>query len=183
MEGEVPPPMDWWVQASWPHSTSWHQCWGAIMAEEQKVIFLLDSGACFSVLPFSPGPQSNDKSYCLWQIWPAPRALVYLASGLLLGRPPLLSLFPHSTWNFSVPAGMGFTISTKSSNSPPPRQLSLLPLLQEQRRFHSMDWWDECRVSQNGPPYSNKTQKSLTVSTPKTISPQAWGMMRSYAYS
>jgi hypothetical protein len=33
------------------------------MAEKQKVIFLLDSGAYFSVLSFSPGPQSNDKSY------------------------------------------------------------------------------------------------------------------------
>jgi hypothetical protein len=33
----------------------------------------------------------------LRQIWPAPGALVYLASGLLLGRPLLLSLFPHST--------------------------------------------------------------------------------------
>jgi hypothetical protein len=67
------------------------------MAEKQKVIFLLDSGAHFSVLPFSPGPWSNDKSYHSGQIWPAPRMLVYLASGLLLGRPPLLSLFPHST--------------------------------------------------------------------------------------
>jgi hypothetical protein len=66
------------------------------MAEKQKIIFLLDSGACLSVLLFSLGTQSNDKSYCLGQIWPAPRALVYLASGLLLGR-PLLSLFPHST--------------------------------------------------------------------------------------
>jgi hypothetical protein len=67
------------------------------MAGKQKVIFLLDSGAHFSVLPFSPGPWSNDKSHHLRQIWPAPRTLVYLASGLLLGRPPLLSLFPHST--------------------------------------------------------------------------------------
>jgi hypothetical protein len=67
------------------------------MAEKQKVIFLLDSEGRFSVLPFSPGPQSNDKSYHLGQIWLAPRALVYLASGLILGRPPLLSLFPHST--------------------------------------------------------------------------------------
>jgi hypothetical protein len=67
------------------------------MAEKQKVIFFLDSGACLSVLPFSPGPWSNDKSYRSRQIWLAPRALVYLASGLLLGRPPLLSLFPHST--------------------------------------------------------------------------------------
>jgi hypothetical protein len=31
------------------------------MVEKWKVIFLLDSGARFSVLPFSPGPQSNDK--------------------------------------------------------------------------------------------------------------------------
>jgi hypothetical protein len=33
----------------------------AIMAEKQKVIFLLDSGAHFSVLPFSPDPWCNDK--------------------------------------------------------------------------------------------------------------------------
>jgi hypothetical protein len=33
----------------------------AIMAEKRKVIFLLDSGVHFSVLPFSPSPQSNDK--------------------------------------------------------------------------------------------------------------------------
>jgi hypothetical protein len=44
----------------------------AIMAEKQKIIFWLDSGAHFSVLPFSLGPQSNDKSYHLGQIWPAP---------------------------------------------------------------------------------------------------------------
>jgi hypothetical protein len=67
------------------------------MAEKQKVIFLLDSGARFSVLSFSPGPRSNDKRYHSGQIWLAPRALVYPASGLLLGRSPLLSLFPHST--------------------------------------------------------------------------------------
>jgi hypothetical protein len=106
------------------------------------------------------------QGYHSGQIWPAPRALVYPASGLLLGRPPLLSLFPHSTKNSSAPAGTGFTISIKSSNSPPPRQPSLLPLLQEQID-PSVDWWDECRVSQDGPPYSNKTQRSLTVSTPK----------------
>jgi hypothetical protein len=38
-----------------------------------------------------------------------------------LGRPPLLSLFPHSSWNSSDSAGIGFTISSKSSNSPPPQ--------------------------------------------------------------
>jgi hypothetical protein len=62
------------------------------MAKKQKAIFLLDSGARFSVLPFSPGPWPNDKSYCLGQIWLATTALVYLASW-----PALLSLFPHST--------------------------------------------------------------------------------------
>jgi hypothetical protein len=67
------------------------------MAKKQKAIFLLDGGAHLSAFPFSPGPRSNDKSYHLEQIWPAPRALAYLTSGLLLGRPPLLSLFPHST--------------------------------------------------------------------------------------
>jgi hypothetical protein len=73
---------------------------------------------------------------------------------------------------------MGFTISTESSNSPPPRQLSLLPLPLGINRSHSVDWWDECRVSLNGPPYSNKTQKSLTVSTPQNnISSSCW-MMR-----
>jgi hypothetical protein len=69
----------------------------AMMAEKQKITFWPDSGAHFSVLPFSPGPQSNDKSYHLGQIWPASRTLIYLTSGLLLGRPPLLSLFPHSS--------------------------------------------------------------------------------------
>jgi hypothetical protein len=63
------------------------------MAEKQKAIFFLDSGAHFSVLLFSLGPWSNDKSYCLGQIWPAPGALVYLSSGLLLGRPPLCHSF------------------------------------------------------------------------------------------
>jgi hypothetical protein len=73
-----------------PHSSHYDK------KKNQKLIFQLDRGAHFSVLPSSPGPRSNDKSYCSGQIWPASRALVYLASGLLLGRPPLLSLFPHS---------------------------------------------------------------------------------------
>jgi hypothetical protein len=55
------------------------------------------------------------------------QSISYLDSGLLLGRPPLLSFFPQSSWNSSAAAGMGFTISTKSSNSPSPRQLSLWP--------------------------------------------------------
>jgi hypothetical protein len=144
MEDEVSPSMDWWVQASCPHSTSWHQCWGAIMAEKQKVIFLLDNGAHFSVLPLSPGPWSNDKSYHLGQIWPASRALVYLASDLLLGKPSLLTLFPHSTWNSRVPAGTGFTISMNAQIHLPPGSYLCCPLLQEQR--DSTVWTDEMSV-------------------------------------
>jgi hypothetical protein len=67
-----------------------------IMVEKQKVIFLLDSEVHFSVLPFSPSPWSNDKVIVQGNIWPAPRVLFYLASDLLLGRPPVLSLFSHS---------------------------------------------------------------------------------------
>jgi hypothetical protein len=106
---------------------------------------MLDSGAYFSVLPFSSGCQSNDKSYRLGQIWPAPRALTYLACGLLLGRPPLLLFFPHSSWNSSDCAGMGFTIATKSSNSSPPSSSYFChSLLQEQ--IDSTVWTDEMSV-------------------------------------
>jgi hypothetical protein len=101
MEGKMPPLMDWWVPAPCPCSTSWQQCWGAswwpLSQKKKKIIFWLDSGAHFSVLSFSPGPRSNDKSYCSGQIWPSSRVLIYLASGLLLGRPPFLSPFPHSS--------------------------------------------------------------------------------------
>jgi hypothetical protein len=41
--------------------------WVTIIVEKQKVTFLLDSEACFSVLPFSPGPQSNNK-VIIWGI-------------------------------------------------------------------------------------------------------------------
>jgi hypothetical protein len=126
------------------------------MAEKWKVIFQLDSGASFSVLPFSLGPWSNDKSYHLGQIWPAPRGLVYPASGLLLGRPPLLSLFLHSSWNSSASAGMGFTIATKSSNSPPSKQLFLLSPHSGTNRYHSVDRWDYHRVSQDALPIQIK---------------------------
>jgi hypothetical protein len=38
-----------------------------LMVEKYKVIFLLDSTACFSVSPFSPGPRSNNK-VSIWGI-------------------------------------------------------------------------------------------------------------------
>jgi hypothetical protein len=56
-----------WIDGSWPpvHALllgiDVEEPQVDIIAERQKIIFQLDSGACFSVLPFSPGLQSNDK--------------------------------------------------------------------------------------------------------------------------
>jgi hypothetical protein len=185
MEHRVPPPMDWWVSASCPCFTSWHQCWGALgwhNGRQTKGHFPARQWSRFLYLTFLSQSPVQWQSYHSMQIWPSPTALVFLASGLLLGSPPLLSFFPHSSWNSSVPSGMGFTSSTKSLNSSPPRQLSLLPPPSGTNRSHNVDWWDEGSVSQAGPPYSNKTQRSFTVSTPKTILPHAWGMTRPYTY-
>jgi hypothetical protein len=64
MEGGVLPPMDWWalgspVQA--PLNINVEEPWVTIKLEKQKIIFLLNSGAHFSVFPFSPSPWSNNK--------------------------------------------------------------------------------------------------------------------------
>jgi hypothetical protein len=39
-----------------------------LTVENHKVIFLLDSRACFTVIPFSPGPRSNNK-VSVWGTW------------------------------------------------------------------------------------------------------------------
>jgi hypothetical protein len=103
------------------------------MAEKQKVIFLLDSGAHFSVSPFSPGPRSNDKSYHSGQIWLAPRALVYLASGLLLGRPPLCHSFLIVPKTPVSLLGQDLLSQLKAQILLPPGNYLCCPLLQEQR--------------------------------------------------
>jgi hypothetical protein len=180
MQDGVPPPMDWWVPGPPVEAPllniNVEKPQAAIMVEKQKLIYLLDSGACFSVLLSLVVPS------------PITRLLfrTYLAScksAILLSLwPPLLSLFSQSPWNSSAPAGMGFTISTKGSNSTPPRRLSLLPPSSGTSRSHNVDWWSDYRVRQNGPLNSNKTQRSLTVSTSKTVSSQAWGTMRPLTY-
>jgi hypothetical protein len=73
---------------------------------------------------------------------------------------------------------MGFTISIKSSNSPPPRQLSLLPSPLGTNRFHSVDWWDECRGSQDSP-IQIKLKNPSQFSHPKQypLKPEGlWGL-------
>jgi hypothetical protein len=65
VEGRVPPPMDWWVLGPPVQAPlldiNTEEPRVTVMVEKWKIIFLLDSGTHFSVLPFSPGPQSNDK--------------------------------------------------------------------------------------------------------------------------
>jgi hypothetical protein len=81
------------------------------------------------------------QSYRLGQIWPAPRALVYLASGLLLGRPPLLYFFPI------VPVsllGWDLLSQLKAQILLPPGSYLCCPLLHEQR--DSTVWTNEMSV-------------------------------------
>jgi hypothetical protein len=147
-------------RASCPGSTSWHQCWGASGSHNSgKVkghLFLRQWNPFLYLIIFSWYP-IQWQGYRFGHIWPAPRVLFHLTSGLLLGRPPLLSLFSHSPWDSSALAGAGFTISTKSLNSVTPGGLSVLPPPSGTSRSYDMDWWSECRVSKNGPFSSTKT--------------------------
>jgi hypothetical protein len=92
-----------WINGSWPPVHFAFLCidveepHGSPMEEKKQIIFQLDSGAHFSVLSFSPGLQCNDMVIIWGHIWQAPSVLFYQASGLLFGRPPFLSFFPHST--------------------------------------------------------------------------------------
>jgi hypothetical protein len=78
-------------------------------------------------LPFLSRSLVQWQSYHSGQIWPAPRVLFFPASGLLLARPPLLSLFPHSSWKSNVPAGTRFTITTKAQILLPQAAISAAP--------------------------------------------------------
>jgi hypothetical protein len=63
------------------------------MREKQKVIFLLDSGARFSVLPFSPGSRSKNKIVAQG-ISAQPLEIISPSHWPLLGEAPYLLLFP-----------------------------------------------------------------------------------------
>jgi hypothetical protein len=73
-----------------------------------------------------------------------PKALVYPASSLLLGRPPLLSSFPHSSWNSSDSAGWDLLSQLKAQILLPPGSYFCCALLQEQ--IDSTVCSDEMRV-------------------------------------
>jgi hypothetical protein len=79
------------------------------------------------------------------QIWPAPRVLVYPAFDYSWGD--LLFFHPFLIVpKIPMSAGMGFTISTKSSNSPSPGSYLCCPLLQKQ--IDPTMWTDEMNVGQ-----------------------------------
>jgi hypothetical protein len=118
----------------------------AMMAEKPKIIFQLDSGAYFSVLPFSLGPQSNDKSYHSGQIWPALEHYFTQLLACTLGD----LLFCHSF--LIVPKtpmsllGQNLLSQLKTYILLPPGSYFCCPLLQEQ--IDSTVWTDEMSVGQ-----------------------------------
>jgi hypothetical protein len=72
---------------------------------------------------------------------------------------------------------MRFTISTKSSNSPPTRQLFLLPPSSGTNRFHSVDW---CKWARLALPIQIKLKDPSQFPHPKRypLKPEAqWGLM------
>jgi hypothetical protein len=110
-----------------------------------------------------------------------------LWSAILLGLWPALgenstSVTPHLFWNCSASAGMGFTISTKSSNSPPPGSCLCCPLLQEQ--IDPTVWTDGMTVgwARKALPIQRELKDPSQFPHTKTISLQAWGKMMPYTY-
>jgi hypothetical protein len=114
------------------------------MAEKQKVIFWLESGARFSVLPFSPGPWSNDK-VIIWGISGKPLEC-YFTQPLACSWGDLL--FCHSF--LIVPKtpmsllGQDLLSQLKTQILLPRGSYFCCPLLQEQ--IDSTTWTDEMSV-------------------------------------
>jgi hypothetical protein len=116
----------------------------AITAEKQKIIFWLDSGARFSVLPFSPGPRSNDK-VIVWGIsgqhleryftWPLACSwgdYLFCHSFLIVPKTPMSLL------------GQDLLSQLKTQILLPSGSYFCCPLLQEQ--IDSTMWTDEMNV-------------------------------------
>jgi hypothetical protein len=105
-----------WIDGSWPPThapvlgINVEDPRGSHDGRKTKGHFPARQWSLFLCLTFLSQSPIQWQGYRSGQIWPAPRALFYQASGLLLGRPPLLSLFSHSPWDTSAPAGTGFTI-------------------------------------------------------------------------
>jgi hypothetical protein len=156
----------------------------AIMAEKQKIIFRLDNGAYFSVLPFSPSPWSNDKVIVqgksgqpLERQFTRPLACSW--GDLLFCHP-----FPHSSWNSSDSAGTRFTISTKKNHILlPPGSYFCCSLFQEQ--IESTMWTDEMSIGQawTALPIQIKLKNPSQFPHPKQYPLKPlWGTIRPYAY-
>jgi hypothetical protein len=116
----------------------------AIITKKQKIIFWLDSGAHFSVLLFSPGPQSNDK-VVIWGIsgkplehyftWPLACSLgdlLFCHPFLIVPKTPVFLL------------GRDLLSELKTHILLPPGSYFCCPLLQEQT--DSTMWTDEMSV-------------------------------------
>jgi hypothetical protein len=127
MEGGVQPLMDWWVLGllSMLHflTSMLRSLWVAIMAEKWKAIYLLESGAHFFLTFLSWSPVQW-QGYCSGHIQQASGVLFYLASDLLLGRTPLLSLLifsetavPLLGWDLLSPGNLFLTSKVFTFNN------------------------------------------------------------------
>jgi hypothetical protein len=158
------PSMDWWVQAPLL-SINVEEPQVTIMVGKWKVIFLLDSGAHFSALPFSPSPRCNDKviirgisGQLLKHYFTQPLAcswgdLHFCYSFLLVRETPVPLL------------GWDLLSQLKAQILLPPGDYLCCPLLQEQ--VDPTVWIP---------------QRSLIISTSETVSPQAWSTKRLLTY-
>jgi hypothetical protein len=160
--------------ASCPGSISWHQCWGASGNHNSRDVKghlpprewspFLRLTILFQSLVQQQGIVQGISGqplecYCTW-----PLACSW--GGLHL------SLFSHSPWDSSAPAGIGFIISTKGSNSTLPGDYLCCPLLQEQ--VDPMVWTDGMTVGWIKMDLLIHIRlKDSSVSTSKTVSSKA----------
>jgi hypothetical protein len=144
------------------------------MLDKQTVIFLLDSGACFSVLPFSPGPRSKNK-IVIWGIsgqplecyftWPLACSwgnLHFCHSFLVVPETPIPLL------------GRDLLSQLKIQILLLPREYFCFPLIEEQ--VDPTVWADgttNCQLSKNCSSYTNKAKHPPPVPPSKSISPKA----------
>jgi hypothetical protein len=152
----------------------------AIIAEKQKIIFRLDSGAHFPVSPFSPRHQSNDK-VIIWGISGQPQGqplvcslgdLLFCYSFLIVPETPVTLL------------GWNLLSQLKAQIFLPQGSYFCCTLLQEQR--DSTVWTDEMIVGRAWMAlpiqikFKNPSQFPQTI--PKNNIPSSLRDMRPYAY-
>jgi hypothetical protein len=150
MKGEVSPPMDWWVPAPCPCSTSWCLCWGASWWQlwwKTKDHFPSRTVELISLFYLSlpvPGPMTKVivrgkpgqplECYFTWPLACSLRDLLFCHSFLIVPETPVSLM------------GQDLLSQLKTQILLHPGSYFCCPLLQEQR--DSTVWTDEMSVGQ-----------------------------------